>query len=207
MPHARARVHRSAGKQALREVRKLKSKISVEKKAFFQNLPAIPALTAAICTHVTAVAQGDDFDERDGNMIKLTSVSLKGQLLGGGGGTSLVRIVLFRDNDNQGAPAAITDLWNNSTAYSQNDHRLVAPNPQRRFTILADKSYRVGSATVNDNFNVPFSISRKVTNKCYFTGTASSDEGKGSIWMIIGSNLASNLPTVVGTMKCTYTDS
>jgi len=207
MPHARARVNRSAGKQALREVRKLKSKISIEKKALFADLPAVPALTAAICTHVSSVPQGDDFDERDGNMIKLTSVSLKGQLLGGGGGTSIVRIVLFRDNDNQGSPPAITELWVSSTAFAQGDHRLIAPNPQRRFTILADKSYRVGSVTLNDNFNVPFSISRKVTNKCYFTGTAGTDEGKGSLWMIISSNLASSLPTVVGTRKVTYTDS
>ncbi len=194
------------GRKALKEVRNLKKNIFIHKKALFADNPATVILTGAVLTHMTSIAQGDDFDNRNGRQIKMSSVSIKGQLLGISGGVGIVRIIIVRDNDNQGTVPAITDIFATSTGFAQGDHRLIGPNPQRRFTILADKSYVVGSTNANDNLNVPVSISRKVNSKCYFTGTAGTDEGKGSIWMSVVSNLAANVPTFSGTRKVTFMD-
>ncbi len=46
----------------------------------------------------------------------------------------------------------------------------------------------------------------KINSHCFFTGAASTDEGKGSIWLIAISNEGTNVPDVTGEVIIKWID-
>ncbi len=197
---------RDAGRKALTKVNAIEKLISGDRQHLITDLPLATVLTGGTFTHMTGVAQGNDENERSGNMIQLTSVSFSGKFVGTGGNTSNVRVVCMQDMDNQGGVPLVTEVFVTSTKAAEGDHRRADPNKMRRFKILYDKMYTIGGATANDNFSRGIKFSRKLNSKCYFTGTLATSEGKGTVWLMILSDLAASIPLVTGTFKVTFKD-
>jgi len=197
---------KSIAKRALQTANANKKILTGDRHFISQSLPTVPVKTGATSSQISAIDQGSTINDRQGDHVRLTSVSYSGQLLGAGGGTSLVRIVVFKDKLNTGTVPGIAELFANSSTFAEGDHRLNTMAARQRFTILSDKTYKVGSVTLNDNFNIPIRFSKKLKTDCYFDGAADTSEGRNSVWITSASNLAASPPTITGTMKCTFLD-
>ncbi len=196
----------SVAKRALKKANANAKVLRGNRKFISQSLPTVPVKTGATASQISAIDQGNTISDRNGDHVKCTSVSYSGQLLGAGGGTSIVRIVVFKDKLNLGTIPTAAEVFANSSTFAEGDHRLNTMAARNRFTILSDKSYKVGSVTLNDNFNIPIRWSKKTNFPVYFDGAADSSEGRNSVWIMSASNLAASPPTIVGTMKCTFID-
>lgn len=196
----------TAGRTALKEVRKLKSIVMADLKATVVNLEAaVPLVTAAVPLELTQIAEGPDNNERDSRVITLQRIVIQGQLTGGGGNTSVVRMIVFRDNSNDGTDPTAADIFGSSTVFAQGDVRTPDPESADRFKILLDRSITIGGATGNDNFSRAFKIDRKLNTKCYFAGTTGI-ANKGSLWYMVCHNLAASAVTQNGNSVLYYRD-
>lgn len=177
-----------------RDVAKLKRETNKEVHTATTVNPVDPNTTGTT-THVTAIAQGDNINNRNGNQILVKSLRMKGHVsINSTTSTNqFVRFVLVRDNLGSTTAPSIGDVWSTVAIFAAGRNRAQGPQDLVRFTILMDEW--VGMSALGWEI---FGIDRYITvnSACYFTGTASTDEGKGSIWLMQASNEATNDPVV-----------
>ncbi len=143
--------------------------------------------------NLTAIAQGDDVTNRQGNKIRAKRIHVSGvQTLHASATDSRVRYIVVRDNNGSTTQPAIADLFSNAGAMLNNLPKLGSPQSNSRFSVLMDKMIVVNSDTPTKQLNWSMSLDHHI----YFTGTASTDEGKGHIYLMIASNEATNDPVV-----------
>ncbi len=161
--------------------------------------------TTAVMQNVSFVAQGDAVNSRHGNTIQAKSIFLSGSIEKNLASTgTMIRFVLFRDNLGTTTAPVLTDLWADEDDFFSNHPRLINPQPMQRFTILWDKHI-----VLNENFDGQrlirnFQFSKKLNHKVLYTGSAATDEGKGSVWFLSGSDEATNVPIVSGDIVFKY---
>jgi hypothetical protein len=154
---------------------------------------------------VSQIAQGLDFTNRVGDSIKLQNVQFNFRIYKNAAATSsIVRIILFRDNDCQGATPTTGDVLQNVGAAS-------APlNPRdflnrKRFAILYDRL-----ATVNNTGDSSFTVSYETPHEGHilFLGTTASaaSQGKGSMFVLVVSDEAVNTPSIAFFTRLVFTD-
>ncbi len=180
----------SKADKALRMVTELKKEVSPEKKSILTPLAATSTTTAVI-TNMTAIAQGNDLDARTANKIKMWSIRAQGTLLMSGAGTaSRARLVLFRDNNGSTTLPVIGDIWADSATFTAGRPRRNDPQNMSRFTVLYDEMFLMSD---NGQQHARVDMYRRISSAVYFSGTAATDEGKGHLYFIQGSNEGTNL--------------
>ncbi len=201
MPPRRNRRNRRAPKskgyldtasRALAVAYAVKKLINVEFKSLSTSFTVDPNSSGAVL-NLTAIAQNDTFSGRDGNKVRAKYISSSGTLqLHGSATDSRVRIMIVRDNNGSTSQPAITDLFPSVTNFVNNKTKTGDPQSNSRFSILSDKIVYLNTDTPSR----PYKWSMSLDHHIYFTGSASTDEGKGHIYQFIGSNEATNDPIV-----------
>ncbi len=191
----RAILHKDMGTvtKALALAMATRKLINTEYKSFQVDTPAV-ADSVPTLTNLTAIAQGDDFLNRDGNKIRIKALQMQGVIaIHASATTSSVRLLIFRDNNGSTTAPVIGDLFTDGNAFTGNNIKLGDPQMNSRFSILYDRFYNLDQES-NPRRTVKFY--RRLDHHAYFTGTAATDEGKGSLWLIIGSNEGTNNPAL-----------
>ncbi len=161
-----------------------------------------PNSTGAVVA-LTDIAQGDDIANRQGNKLRAKRVACSGVIILNASATdSRVRMVIIRDNNGSTTRPAISDLYASAAVFVNNQPKSGDPQSNSRFSVLMDKMVIVNSDTPTKQF----SWSQSLDHHVFYTGTAATDEGKGHLYLFIGSNEATNDPTVSAESRFHFID-
>ncbi len=190
-------------KKALQLALAVKKLVNIEYKS--QNVDfATPSDNSGDVQNITALAQGNQFNQRNGRKIKLFSFRLKGSVIQNTSAVNTTyRMLLVRDNLGNTTPPVITDLFASTTNMFGGRAHQDDPQTNSRFTVLVDKLYLLQNV---GNQMVKFDIYRKISSHVTFTGTAATDEGKGALWLMTISNEATNTPAIIADSVVKYID-
>jgi hypothetical protein len=186
----------------LNEIRKL---INIEEKILETSLSSTTFNQTGAVTPISQIAQGLNFTDRVGDSIRLQRVQVKFRLFKNTGATqSLLRFIIFRDNDCQGATPAIGDVLQTTGSALAPLSMLDFLN-RRRFAILRDcliTLNNTGENTYVESFDVPHH------GHVLYLGTAAdaASQGKGSLFCAYVSDEATNTPSVAFQSRLTFTD-
>ncbi len=163
--------------------------------------------TTAVMQNISFLAQGDDVDDRHGRKVHAESISVRGQVRkAAGSAATFIRLVLFRDNLGSTTAPTLADLFVDENDFSQNQHRLINEQPMKRFSILWDKYIILNEGFDGQATGGSFQFSKKLNFNILYTGTAATDEGKNSIWLLSGSNEVTQVPLLSGDIVFKYSD-
>ncbi len=166
-----------------------------------------PLTTTTDIINLCAIGQGDETNERVGRKVHIESISIRGTVFKNAASIfSRIRFVVVRDNLGSTTAPVAGDLFGSVSDMFDNKHQLVNEQALKRFTILWDKFI-----ILNENFDgqvtcKAINFKKKLNHNMLFTGAASTDEGKNSIWMFSISDEASNTPVVNADCRITYSD-
>lgn len=163
--------------------------------------------TTAVMQNVVDISQGDDVTNRHGRKIHAESISIRGSINKHGTSSfTTVRMMLIRDNLGSTTPPTLADLFIDENDFFENKHRLINEMPMKRFSILWDKYINLNESFDGQLTNAFYQFHKKLNFNILFTGTASTSEGKNSLWFMSGSNEASNVPANKGDIVFKYSD-
>ncbi len=181
----------------------VKKLINIEYKVIRTGFTTDPSSTGSV-TNLTAIAQGDDIDERDGNKIRVKYIKFSGSVtLNASASDSRVRIVVIRDNNGSTTQPAITDLYTTASGYANNQMKVSTPQNNSRFTVLYD---RLLIMDAGHGLTQQFKWSSSLDHHVFYTGTAATDEGKGNLYLFLASNEATNDPVMAATCNVMFID-
>ncbi len=179
--------------QDLSKVEKIARLINVEYKTITTSFTTDPNSSGAV-VNLTAIAQGDDIANRQGNKIRAKHISVRGHALIGASATaSQLRMMIVRDNNGSTTQPAITDLFTDVTTFRTDANKLGDPQSNSRFSVLWDHFFLLDAVNSSQR-KVKWSSS--LDHHIFYTGTAATDEGKGNMYLFIASNEATNDPIV-----------
>ena len=180
----------------------VKKLINVEYHTKTTDFTIDPSSSGAV-VNLTAIAQGDNIDNRQGDKLRLKYISVRGTIFMHASATqSRVRMLILRDNNGSTTQPAITDLFSTVTVFGQNKNKLGDPQRNSRFSVLFDKMLMVDT----DRPQYSFNWSSQLDHHVFFTGVATTDEGKGHLYLFISSNEASNDPIVTADAMVKWID-
>ncbi len=199
---------------ALSDLRKLKKKVNKNTAILGRKelgririaLDTVPDTTASV-VNVSFIAQGDDVNTRHGRKIHAEHISVQGSITKAvTSSQTKVRFLLFRDNLGTTTAPTLADLFTDENDFFENKHRLINEQPMKRFTILWDKFMIINEAFDGNGSALAYKFSKKLNFDILYTGTAATDEGKNSIWMMIGCDEVSATPDNQGDIVFKYSD-
>jgi len=156
------------------------------------------ATTSGVITHISAIAQGDGIGDRSGDKIFIEHVEFGVNMLATA--TNNTRFVLLQDKFNLGTAPAVSDIFTSAGVAALFNSLYVTQ--QKRFKILMDKTLSFSSA---GELARTFKYTAKVGSPCYYTGSASTTQGSGSIWLLHISDVATAATLDIRT-KVVYSD-
>lgn len=121
---------------AYKGYRYLKGLINVEEKIFDSTGAGLTTAVAGAVFSVDNLTQGDTFNTREGNSIKVKSWQLNLDFLTTTSTGSVVRIIAYLDKENRAATPAVTDVLEAASVVSPVNHTNL-----HRFTIISDKRF------------------------------------------------------------------
>ncbi len=193
----------SLGAKALAVAYGLKKLINVEKKTCDSQVSGTQGNTGAI-QNVTACAQGDDYNNRQGRSVRAVSLEWQGNISQHASATSSqYRIVVFIDKNNQGVIPSATDLMTTDVFSSLRDGR---PDNLSRYRILSDEMYVLDHDAMGTTLQV--NGFRRLNHHVKFSGTDAADAsaGQGSVWVYTVSNEATNVISHLLNFRFRYID-
>ena len=107
--------------------------------------------------------------------------------------TTITRIFLFIDHANVGLAPALTDLFVSEAQFFNGMTKISNPQNNTRFTVLLDKIILQSDSGVQIS---KINFYKRLNHSITFTGTAGSDEGTGTIWVMTASNQPTNTPNL-----------
>lgn len=147
-------------------------------------------------THVTQIAQGDDYDNREGRQVRARSFAVRGDVEMNGSATfSQIRVLWFIWKDDT-APT-VTDVLD-----AANVNAFLNLDKSDKYRILRDRYFTVNSDTPQKTFK----FFTRLRHKIKFDGTASSDYEHGSMWILYISDESVNTPTVTFRHRTRFVD-
>ncbi len=163
--------------------------------------------TTAVVQQISAVSSGDDVGFRSGRKIHAKSISIRGSInKAAASAFTTIRVLIFRDNLNTGTPPTLADLFTDENDFFGNKHRLINEQPMKRFTILWDHYINLNEGFDGQLTSAHFKKMIKLNHKILFTGGAVTDEGKNQLWLMTGSNEATNVPNMKGDIVFRFSD-
>jgi hypothetical protein len=168
-------------------------------KAFYKRLevksilvsqsPTLISSTGASNNITSTIAQGDDLNQRNGDTIQSAGGILNFRFRAVTTDQT-ARFIVVRDNFNQGAGIAVTDVLESPLYRSEYNAKTVLQ--QKRFTILMDKFL-----DSNLNGETLKTVSCKIAphGKIYYNGAASAgtSNGRGALFLIVIGDAATGL--------------
>lgn len=192
----------STAQKALAVAQSVKRMVNVEYKQTVTAFEVDPNSTGSVGS-LMFIAQGLDTDDRIGDKIRVKRLALSGTVtLHASATNSRVRFVIVRDNNGSTTVPGITDLFTSADAMQKNVPKLGTPQSNSRFTVLWDKLVIVNTDTPTKQVNFALTLD----HHCYWNGPATTDEGKGHIYIMNASNEATNDPVVAITSHIWYLD-
>ena len=185
--------------QALAVAYAVRKLVNVEYKQVRRTLNADPNTSGAVI-NLTNVAEGTGENERNGEKIRAKHINVQGTVtLNSSATASRYRLCIVRDNNGSTTMPAITDLFESVTEFQEGKPKSGDPQSNSRFTVLFDKMYYVDTSNRQKRINWSSSLDHHI----FFTGAASTDEGKGHIYQFVASNESTNDPVcnVVSSVK------
>ena len=198
-PSGRKRTAKFIAEKALRLASKNNKTMEVKSAAASYNSTVN---NTGVVELLSGIAEGTDYDDRIGKKITLRSVQIRGHALNNDttlGNSTIMRLLIVRDNTLSGSAPAISDILLNTTVYSV---RNPAPEKLKSYTVLYDKSFD----TFREKPVVRFSKYKKLGTSAIFDGATVADVNKGSLYAIMLSNRSSNLPTFQYQTMIKYVD-
>jgi len=185
--------------------RVLKSMVNSEKKVFETGLSSVVTSTTGSITSLTDIAQGDDYQNREGRSILMNSLETRLTFTINASATeTFVRCLWVLDTmgqDSGSSPPTIAGQILITNAY--NTLRSSNPVYMKRFVILKDELLKL------DQVNNPTVVChqfRKMHHHVKYNGTAAADSAEGTIWFVCLSNEATNVPAINGISRIRYYD-
>jgi hypothetical protein len=189
-----SKASRDAAK-ALAVARSLKRLVNTEIKCLaFQSGSSVSSAAMAV-VQASAIAQGDTGVTRDGDSIRILKHSLLLYFVQNASATQTsIRCTIVRDHGAAGAVPAVTDIWLSASVYAP----LACTSKSRdRFTILYDKIHILNENVASVTQATSDQFSYNAPHHVHYVGVDSTDAsaGKGTIWVCLLSNEATNTPT------------
>jgi len=193
-----AKKHQGTAEKALALGMKLKRMINVEYK--FYDISAAPTVSnTGTVYNLFSPTQGDGVTQRDGDSVKVLSLSGRiHMLMNAAASASLMRVIIFRGKQENAVSYTTTDILQNASILNpKND------SEKFRSKILYDKIFTLttGDRTRNQPGNWYFRLNGHVN----FVNGATTVEN-GGIYMLLISNEAVNTPTFSYYLRTRYTD-
>ncbi len=191
----------------LNEIRKL---INVEEKV--KNVTVTSTTTSASGTIdlLTAIGQGTDINQRVGDSIRCQRLT-HSLLCTRNGTDGCVRIIIFRDTENQGSTPSTTDVIEAVSGtlsivspYTWFNHNSNAQ--KNRFVILSDEVLTVSSSEPNTYTTVEFGQNSMKHTRFRGTTDGAASSAEGALFILVITDQAANQPKVTWYSRLTYTD-
>lgn len=192
----------SLAKRALTMAMGLKKLLNVEHK--FHDVTANNGSpdTTGLVFPLTAMSQGTTALTRLGNSVKLESSYMRAVITKNASATqTIVRLIMFVDNETQGANAAVTDVLEAANVYSPINHL-----NGERFTVLVDRQIHLDNTSKEIENVIWF---RKLGwDAKYNDGNAGnvSDCREKHVFLLWISNEATNKPTIMYNHRLRFID-
>ncbi len=181
----------------------VKKLINVEYKSLRTPWTVDPNTTGSV-VNLMSIAQGDDFNDRQGRKIKLQSIRIMGNVaINVSAATTNLRMMVVRDNNGSSTPPTIATLYADIATFVANKNKLGDPQTNSRFSIIYDKWY-----TMDLIHQRRHKISKyiKINSHVFYSGAAAADEGKGCLYLFIASSESTNDPIVTVSSQIKYID-
>lgn len=189
-------------KKAYKTAMYLKSVLNPERLFFDTNTTGTIGTTASINSQVL-IAQGDTVSGRTGNSIKCSSIYIVGNIkINAAAANTVLRMILFIDEQCQGAVPAAADVLQNTDVESPLNISTVSTN---RFKVLFDKRCMLtsqGQQQVQLSRYIKWQKHVKFTNT---TGVIAS-VGSGNVVLLLLADDNTNQPTVDIRVRVRYYD-
>ncbi len=193
----------STAVKALTIARGVRALVNTEWKSKRTTLPTT-ASTTPVLTNIFSIAQGDDYDDRQGNKVRVKSIRIDGSFSKHSSfSITRGRLMLIRDNMGSTTPPTITDLFNAANQFFWGGSRKDDPQTNSRFSTLWDKKFQMSNQGPQAGF---LKLFKETDFHVTWTGTAASDEGKGALYLIQGSDEATNVPNINAYAMVKYLD-
>lgn len=208
MSRRRGRKRRRTGsalgiaKKALSKVRHLERKTESKAKDYTYTVIA-GVSTSGFVTNLSLIGQGDTREDRDGNKISPSMLSLNFQWLGDASATSdMYRVIVFRDRRQVVATTPLMlEVLVQSNPLSQFNYGF-----KHRWKVVYDEVFTgANDAAIRLSFTRFVKIRLNLPMR-WSAGTDTSIVANG-LYMLVISNLAANLPEFGFTGRLHYTDS
>lgn len=142
-------------------------------------------------TYISGMAQGGDNNNRQGRVIRVVSLSMNYTItINSLAVASQVRCILFSDVQSNGVLPAVTDVLDVAATLTSNYNIRTAPG---RFKILYDHIFPLaiaGADTVTGHKGMKVNLPVNFIS----TGAVIANAGKNSLYCLLISNEAANLP-------------
>jgi len=179
-------------KSAWAGVKMIKGIVNSEKKSYTNSLSTTLSTTPSLVA-ISGIAQGDDFTAREGRSILAKSCQLTGyHTASTAAATTVVRYIIFIDNDNSGSAPTALQLMGSATpdGYAL---RNADPIYMKRFKILLDKTYMLDNTGKGITSKIDYFGA--LSHHIKFSGTGASDYGQGGVFLMVWCTNGSNQPT------------
>lgn len=170
-----------------------------EKKFFDQAVATYQVNTTGSLTCLNCMIRGDDYTERIGRKIQVSSLYIRGYIrhenaVPGVINAQLWRLIVFSDSQPNGTAPGVTDVLMTANPSAQ-----LNPNNRDRFKILKDKQWTSDGANNQTigNHAFPIKLFKQLNLQTIFNGTNAgtiADINTGALFMLwIGSEAAGAL--------------
>lgn len=148
MPYKKAKSKKSSGLAELtKKVNKLARETKPEQKHAAFNSTAASVDDAGGISALVAIGPGVTDEQRVGNRIKLTHMSLKGGIRAVGTDSAIVRVIIYRDKEN------LTGVPLNVLRYAGTAQGVMSPyndDTRQDFAVMYDKTFYVHPGASNE---------------------------------------------------------
>jgi hypothetical protein len=152
-------------------------------------------------TPLSLMAQGSDYNQRDGLSIRARNLVLNfyGVWNGAGSATQAIRIIVFQDLENQAATPAVTAVLESASIVSPFLHYV-----GDRYRVFYDHGWVMTSSTPSGMYRVVCPIDSHITFKS--TTAAAADAWNGQLYTLIISDQGATPPTLVWYSRLSFVD-
>lgn len=189
---------------AYRGYRYIRGLVNVEKK-FYDVTGSGTVTTTPGVAALTGMAQGTDYNQREGLSVKTKSLYLQGNItcnpnIAGSYGQT-VRVVIVIDKDNQGSNPGWGDVFESSSIISAVNH-----TNGKRFQILMDHNFKVAPGSTDGVINFKRFI--RCSQHLKWSSTTGTSFREGHMFLLLLSDTANvnNVPTINYYSRLRYVD-
>lgn len=186
--------------KAWKGVKALRGIINSELKYSDQILGATSSSSSGTVIPLTGMAQGDDNSQRNGDSILAKQLQMKYQVEFNALTTAgaIVKMWIVKDKQQVAdTTPAFTDIFENTNVFSFLNKATI-----KRFTIISSKTFTFDAAKLQ--YQMEFT--KNLNHHIRFNGSASTDRQKDHYYLVVCTDVNSNVPNYLYASRLTYYD-